>query len=587
MSSNFYRASAKDFQKIPGSPVAYWVSEQLCNMIAISPRLDTLATTRKGMVTARNDTYVRLWFEPEMKSNGLDKYTSRPASKNSKKKWFAYTKGGEFRKWYGNTMHVVNWQNDGNKLQTTKHPRENRIWATNFNLDFIFKPSVSWSDITSSYFSARRSLGGTIFDATGLSCFSDSYAEESIISFLNSKIATSILTAVNPTLHFQAGNIASLPLIETIEHSKIQIAVTSLINISKKDWDNYETSWDFADSPLLRPDTCQLDNDITGSWKGNTLETSWNNWKHYCDSAIARMQELEIENNQLWIDAYGLQDELTPEVPEKEITLARADAAKDMATFLSYAVGCMMGRFSLDAEGLIMANSGETIEDYVKIIAEKKKDAEENSAFTIHNSTFAPDDDGIIPVLDDEWFDDDIVGRTKEFLRVTFGDDTLKENIDFIEQSLGKSLRKYFVTDFYKNHISGERAYGYKKRPIYWLVQSPKKSFQALIYLHRYTKDTMNLVLNNYLREFEAKLENRLDHLAHIITSESSSGPDKTKAQKETDKIKASLTELDAWEKDILFPIASQRIELDLDDGVKANYPKLGKTLAKIPGVSQ
>ncbi|MCI0388061.1 MAG: BREX-1 system adenine-specific DNA-methyltransferase PglX [Acidobacteria bacterium] len=310
--------------------------------------------------------------------------------------------------------------------------------------------------------------------------------------------------------------------------------------------------------------------------KAETLLASWQNWKAQCDTAIHRMQELETENNRLFIEAYGLQEELTPEVPDDQITLARADARKDMAAFLSYAVGCMMGRYSLDQPGLILADAGDTLANYLAKVGKP-----------LEQLRFAPDEDGIIPVLDGGWFEDDIVERTREFLRATFGKATLSETLRFIEESLGRDLRKYFLNDFYKNHISNERAYGYKKRPIYWLVQSPQKGFSALIYLHRYTRDTMNLVLNRYLRPYQEKLRNRLAQLAQAQISEASSARDKTAARKEADKLTKILRECEEWERQTVLPLAQARIELDLDDGVKVNYQKLGEALAPIPGLTK
>ena len=272
------------------------------------------------------------------------------------------------------------------------------------------------------------------------------------------------------------------------------------------------------------------------------------------------MQELETENNRLWINAYGLQDELTPEVPEEEITLARADARKDIAAFLSYAVGCMMGRYSLDQSGLVLADAGDTVENYLAKVGK-----------SLDELQFPPDDDAIVPVLDGEWFTDDIVGRTREFLRVTFGEETLQENLQFIEQSLGKPLRKYFLTDYYKDHVQT-----YKKRPIYWMFQSPKKGFRALVYLHRYTRDTLNTLLNDYLREYIKKIEEELPRLENLEAT-ADSQKDKTAARKQREKLQKVLTECQDWERDTLLPLAQQRIPLDLDDGVKANYPKFGK----------
>ena len=332
-----------------------------------------------------------------------------------------------------------------------------------------------------------------------------------------------------------------------------------MVERSRIDWDNFETSWNFSTLPLL---ACRR--------KDKTIEACWHSWETDCSSAILQMKQLETKNNRLFIAAYGLDGELQPEVPEEQITLARAEARRDMAAFLSYAVGCMMGRYSLDHPGLILANAGDTLREFLAKVGRPQDQL-----------TFAPDEDGIIPVLDGEWFEDDIVARTRDFLRATFGEATLRENLRFIEDSLGKDLRKYFLTDFYKDHLQT-----YKKRPIYWMVQSPRKGFSVLIYLHRYTRDTMNLVLNLYLREFEAKLRSRIAHLVEVQTSGAISTRDKTAARKEFDKLTKTLHECEEWERETLLPLAQARIELDLDDGVKTNYLKLGEVLAPIPGLA-
>jgi type II restriction/modification system DNA methylase subunit YeeA len=282
------------------------------------------------------------------------------------------------------------------------------------------------------------------------------------------------------------------------------------------------------------------------------------------------MQELETENNRFFIAAYGLEGELQPEVPEDQITLARADQRKDVAAFLSYATGCMMGRYSLDHPGLILANAGDTLENYHAKVGK-----------SIGEVPFQPDPDGIIPVLDGEWFEDDIVARTREFLEVTFPESTVTENLRFIEESLGKDIRKYFCSDFYKDHLQT-----YKKRPIYWMVQSPKKGFACVIYLHRYTRDTLNQVLNNYFRPYLQKLEARLAQLGLDQLNDSLPTRERTAARKEAEKITKVLKECQAWEQDALLPLAQQRLELDLDDGVKVNYLKLKDVLAPIPGLA-
>jgi hypothetical protein len=334
--------------------------------------------------------------------------------------------------------------------------------------------------------------------------------------------------------------------------------VEELVTISRLDWDNFETSWDFRDHPLLRQ-----------GLKCATLQASWRSWEVHSTTAIRRMQELETENNRLFIAAYGLEGELQPEVPEVQISLARADVKKDIAAFLSYAVGCMMGRYSPDHPGLILANAGDTLREFLEKV--DKPLAELN---------FAPDEDGIIPVLEGEWFDDDIVARTRDFLRATFGEATLAENLRFIEASLGKDLRKYFLNDFYKDHLQT-----YKKRPIYWLAQSPRRGFSVLLYLHRYTRDTMNLVLNRSLRDYQVKLRNRLAHLTQVQAT-APTAKAKTEARKEADKLTKTLHECDEWERQTVLPLAQARIELDLDDGVKTNYLKLGEALAPIAGLA-
>ena len=551
-----FRASAADFKKIPGSLVAYWLSNSMKNVFTISA-LSNYAVTREGMVTGNNDMFIRDWYEVSRETCAPLKIKNQ---KTKNYKWYGYIKGGPARKWYGNLENVVDWGNNGKNIRTTIDPERGKVRGSKFNLDYIFKPCISWSSVGGESFSARYSFGGALFDSTGPSCFPAELSSMQVIAFLNSKPATSLLSVINSTIRRLPGDIGKLPFKNNIVGFCSEI-IDECIALAHNDWDNFETSWDFKDLPLLRDE-----------FKNDSLYATWKNWDKQCKANITRMQELETENNRLWIDAYDLQDELTPEVPEQEITLARADPKKDMAAFLSYTVGCMFGRYSLNKTGLILANAGETIADYLQEV-KSESDAE--------NVTFMPDDDNIIPILDAEWFEDDIVARFREFLKVTFGEATLTENIQFIEDSLGKELRKYFATDFYKDHLKT-----YKKRPIYWLFQSPKKSFQALIYLHRYDRDTVNLLLNDYLREFQNKLQNRRKHLDEILASESTSARDKTAATKEQNKIAKTLPELADWEREVILPLAQKRLEIDLDDGVKVNYPKFGKALAKIAGVS-
>jgi type II restriction/modification system DNA methylase subunit YeeA len=391
-----------------------------------------------------------------------------------------------------------------------------------------------------------------------------------LLGFSNTIIVRQLLASISPTLNFEAGQIASLPVLEV---SKAEFAniPTKLINFSKSDWDSYETSWDFTTLPLLSPDYRQPSLAATYAairvqWLANTLE----------------MQRLEEENNRIFIDAYGLQDELTPDMPLKEITLTcnphyryggdkteeELEAlllADTMKEFISYAVGCMFGRYALEKPGLVLANQGETIEDYLKQIPEP---------------SFPADDDNVIPMLDNDWFTDDVTERFRAFLRLTFGEEHYAENLAFIEEAIGKDIRKYFTKDFYNDHVKR-----YKKRPIYWLFSSPKGSFNALIYMHRYRPDTVSVVLNDYLREFIAKLATEKTRLEQLATSANASPAEKSRALKELENIRKTLKELEDYERDILYPLATRQIAIDLDDGVKVNYPKFGEALKKILGL--
>jgi type II restriction/modification system DNA methylase subunit YeeA len=414
---------------------------------------------------------------------------------------------------------------------------------------------------------------GYLFDVAGCCVFFEDESKLTpTLAFTNSKVANHLLKTISPTVNFEAGHIASLPL-QIIDSSELRLGVQELTNVAKSDWDAYETSWDFTTLPLLQPDH-----------RAETLEATYTTLRTHWQGMTDEMQRLEEENNRIFIDAYGLQDELTPGVPLNEITLTCNPAyrygikndtaanearlrADTMAEFLSYAVGCMFGRYSLDAPGLILANQGETLADYLARIPEPQ---------------FMPDEDNVIPVLDADWFPDDITERFRLFLRATFGEAHFRENLRYIEDALGKDIRKYFTKDFYADHVKR-----YKKRPIYWMVSSPKGSFNALIYMHRYRSDTVSVLLNDYLREFISKLEGERVRLDKLSDDPSASQAQRTKALKDAALVVKQIDELTDWERDVVFPLAQQKIEIDLNDGVKANYPKFGSALKKIVGVSE
>ncbi|MDY0134174.1 MAG: BREX-1 system adenine-specific DNA-methyltransferase PglX [Atribacterota bacterium] len=568
--------SQDEFLKIPGAPFAYWVSHKFRRIFENSPLSDYFQT-RLGLSTANNDRFLRNWHEVSIQNVGFG-ITGRKYAKESQLKWFPYEKGGAFRKWYGNHDLLVNWQNDGDEIRNFGKD-EGRIRSHNYNLDYIFKEGVTWSDVTSGANAFRYMPEGFLFDGRGSSGFvQDKTLLNKIFAFLNSKISTYAISAINPTVAVNVGEIAKLPFPELSDSAERNVDqnVHLLIDVHRKNWDSQETSWDFISLPLLSPD-----------YRQPTLKATYQKLRAYWREMTLEMQRLEQENNRIFIDAYGLQDELTPEVPLNEITLTcnphyryGGDKSEDeleallladtMRELVSYAVGCMFGRYALDKPGLILANQGETIEDYLKRVPEP---------------SYPADDDNVIPMLDGDWFSDDIAERFRKFLRVAFGEEHYEANLQFVEKALGKNgkardIRDYFLKDFYSDHVKR-----YKKRPIYWQFSSPKGSFNALIYMHRYRPDTVSVVLNDYLREFRTKLTAHKGHLEAVSISSNASAGEKTKALKEIDKINKMIVELEDYEREVLYPLATEQVEIDLDDGVKANYPRFGAALKKIAGL--
>lgn len=534
--------SAASFVTIPTSPILYWLSKRSLAILS-GPCLAELGETKRGLQPGNVRKFVRLWWEVRPTDSELGAATRLEALK-SKKKWFKFDSGGAFRRWFGNNVNLVDWENNGQRIKSSHNPI-----VPSENL--YFKPGFVWSKVATGLPSFRLHDGGVI-NGDASPCFFPFEFSLGLLGLLNSKSTDHFLGALSPTLNFQVSDILRLPRpeISVLSLEKAQEAV----NLARVDWDNFETSWDFRDLPLLREGA-----------KGATLEASWEAWRDQCAAAIRRMQELETENNRVFIKAYGLADELTPEVPEEQITLARADQRKDIAAFLSYATGCMIGRYSLDKPGLILANAGDTLREFLAKVGRSQDQL-----------TLVPDEDGIIPVLDGEWFEDDIVARVHAFLRATFGEATLEANLHFIEESLGKGLRKYFLTDFYKDHLQT-----YKKRPIYWLFSSGKeRAFQCLVYLHRYQDGTLARMRNEYVIPLQGKITARIEQVASETHKASSSSQRKT-LEKERDKLLKHQTELRAFDEKLRH-YADQRIALDLDDGVKVNYGKFGDLLAEV-----
>ncbi|MCP1663283.1 type II restriction/modification system DNA methylase subunit YeeA [Methanocalculus sp. AMF5] len=551
---NFYRASAADFKKIPGSPIAYWVSERERQIFKEGFQLGVIAPVKQGLATADNDRFLRLWFEVNYNKIGYN-INSHEEALDSKKKWFPYNKGGDFRKWYGNQEYLINWERNGAEINSFK-PR-----SVVRNPNYYFKESITWSFVSSSFFGVRYSDCNAIFDVGGSSAFPNKDDIYCVTGLLCSKQSFNFMKIMNPTLNFQVGNVANIPfLYEKINTHRdiIDHIVKKIIILARCDWDSYETSWDFETLPLLRPE-----------FKSPTLEESYKKLRSHWREMTLEMQRLEEENNRIFIEAYGLQDELTPDVPLKEITLTcnphyryggnkteaelEALLLKDtIKEFISYAVGCMFGRYSPDMPGLILANQGDGIKEFHA---------------KVPDPSFIPDDDNIIPILDDEYFSDDIVSRFKEFLKVVFGRETLSKNLEYIARILSGTstgspesvLRNYFIRDFYKDHVQR-----YKKRPIYWMFSSGKsQGFNALIYMHRYTNQTLAKMRTDYLLELESKLDAEVSMLSG----------DAAKNKTRITTIRSQIEEITKYD-ELLNNKALSMIGIDLDDGVSVNYTK-------------
>jgi len=551
----FFRTSADGLKKIPGSPIAYWVSDGFIELMNDAELLSNRAV--KGLDTNGSiESFLKRWYE--ISSSKFSVFNS------DSNHWFPIAKGGEFRRWYGNNEYVIDYLNDGERLKKNKANLRNKI--------HYFKRGATWTVVSSGGFAVRSLPLGFLFDQGGSAIFlfeRDSFSELHLLASLNSNVVQAISKMLCPTLNFTTGDVRKFPVWKI---GRIDNVAKELLNISKNDWNSYEISWDFTSLPLLQSE-----------YRQSKLKDTYQKLRLHWFNMTMKMQQLEEENNRIFIEAYGLQDELTPDVPLKEITLtcnphyryggdktvAELETlllADTMKEFISYAVGCMLGRYSLDKEGLILANQGETLADYLNQVPEP---------------TFMPDDDNVIPVLDGEWFTDDVTERFRRFVKVTFGEEHYQDNLAFIEQAIGKDIRKYFLKDFYADHVKR-----YKKRPIYWMFSSPKGSFNALIYMHRYQPTTASVVLNGYLREFRTKLIARKEHLEQVSISASVSQRDKTNALKEIEKLKKMIDELESWEREVLYPLAAEQIDIDLDDGVKLNYPKFGKALKKVVGLS-
>ena len=543
----FYEANIKEFNKIPNVPIAYFVSEIMFKIFEHSQSVATYGNTREGMATGSNDLFMRYWFEVEknrMKTN----CKNRDNAVKSSCEWFPYNKGGDYRKWYGNDEYVVNWYNDGFEIMNFKDEKTGRIRSHNYNLDYIFRQGISWTALSSGNFGCRYSSEGKLADSKGSMLYLKN--DDLLMYFLgllNSCVSKYVLSVTSQTLDFKPGRIAELPVV-IAERDSVEPIVNQQVKLSKNDWDSFETSWNFKKHPLI-------------SYSTNKMSTAFEMWSKECAERFNQLKANEEELNRIFIDIYGLQDELTPEVEDKDVTVRQADLQRDIKSLISYAVGCMFGRYSLDEDGLVYAG-GEW----------------DNSKY----DTFVPDEDNCIPITDEEYFEDDIVGLFCAWLKKVYGEDTLEENLDFIANTLGNKgktsrevIRNYFLTDFIKDHIKI-----YQKRPIYWLFDSGKQNgFKALVYMHRWNADTIGNLRVEYLHRIQRVYEKEIIRMQEIIDN-SHDNKEISNATKRKEKLQKQIKETKDYDAKIAH-LALSRIDIDLDDGVKVNYEKVQTTDGK------
>ena len=549
---NRYTAQQSNFSKIPGSPVAYWVSDLSFQCFAAG-LLSSYAETKQGFKTGDNERFLRLWYECSVDKESF--------SGDKEKKWFPCTKGGEFRRWYGNFEYIVDWENDGYKIKNF-FDSNGKLRSRPQNLQINFTKQLTWSSISSGNISFRQVADYFMYESKG-PVLTPKIDFDLMLAYLNTKVYQYFISVVAPTLDYSEGAVLRVPYVELRNdqiNQQIMGNVGECVNLSRYDWDSFETSWDFQKHPLV-PLAHERQEQESSQFRSSRIEKfgsiAWHydKWAQECEGRFNQLKANEEELNRIFIDIYGLQDELTPEVEDKDVTVRKADLQRDIKSLLSYAVGCMFGRYSLDSEGLAYAG-GDWDESKYK--------------------TFLPDVDGIIPITDEEYLGDDIVTRLCSWLKIVYGEDTLEENVDFIAKALGgrgsssrEIIRNYFLKDFFKDHCKI-----YQKRPIYWLFDSGKQNgFKALIYLHRYTPDTIGNLRVDYLHKMQRVYESEIGRMQDMI-DHSTNAREVAAATKRKEKLQKQLKECREYD-EMIGHLALSRIELDLDDGVKVNYEKI------------
>lgn len=534
----FYEAGQNDFRRIPGSPLAYWATEAITEVFQNSKLLTEIANPRQGLITGDVNRFVRKWYECSLTNLNLSAKISDPQRIG---KWFPYCNGGAYRKWYGNNDDVVNWLNDGVEVKGFVDDKGKQRSRPQ-NQQYYYREGGTWSAISSSSFSVRYFPEGFLFSNAGMAIYAEHNQLLYLIGFLNSKLSQTYLGLFNEGLNYNQGDIAKLPIVKSEIEDKVCKKVMETVEISKAEWDSFETSWDFQKHPLI-------------SYAVDKVSTSFEMWSKECAERFNQLKANEEELNRIFIDIYGLQDELTPEVEDKDVTVRQADLQRDIKSLISYAVGCMFGRYSLDEDGLAYAGGEWNDSKY---------------------DTFIPDEDNCIPITDEEYFEDDIVGLFCAWLKKVYGEDTLEENLDFIANALGNKgktsreiIRNYFLTDFIKDHIKT-----YQKRPIYWLFDSGKQNgFKALVYMHRWNADTIGNVRVEYLHRIQRVYEKEITRMQEIIDN-SHDNKEISNATKRKEKLQKQIKETKDYDAKIAH-LALSRIDIDLDGGVKVNYEKV------------
>ena len=542
--------SVRDFLDVPNTPVIYWATDNEIAALRQGPYLSDLLQAREGLTTGDNDRFLRRWYEVSFADIGFGIESSESGFEHSAR-WFPYQKGGSSRRWYGNFDYVIDWEDDGARARKNMDPHTGRVRSHNYNGVFALRRGLTWSGISGDGFAVRHVDGGFMFDAKGPMAFANRDEDLLVLEgFMNSSTATQFMRLLAPRLDFKLGHVLSLP-VRVRQSTDIERLVQVCIEQARLDWDSRELSSEFSTSAFL----------ARGSDVSLAVESALQE-EDVRASVLARTEE-EIDSTFSAIYSSSTPDKAPNRRPEMATREERIRTAVE--DLVSYSVGCMFGRYGLDEPGLILANHGNTLEEFLE---------------RVPNPAFSPDKDNVIPIVGGDWFEDDVVARFRQFLRVSFGAEHFEENLRFVAESLGvKDVRDYFVKSFYKDHVQR-----YKKRPIYWMFSSPKGSFNALIYMHRYTPSTVSTVLNEYLREFKAKLEASRQHHERLAAGDGMAR-EKAAAQKEVDRLRKVLLELDEYEHDVMYPLATQQIQIDLDDGVKANYPKFGAALKKIAGL--